>query len=192
MEPLETFNEILMKNNKKKILAISGSTRRNSSNEFILNFIAERYGDTMDLELYAGIDLLPHFNPDLDQADVPPVVEEFRDKISAADGVLFCTPEYVFSLPGSLKNAIEWTVSTTVFTDKPTAYIIASASGEAAFASLDLILTTLQARIGQNSRLLIQGVKGKVGKSGLITDQGTLNELDRVAKSLLDTMLRHS
>lgn len=176
-----------MKITKKKILAISGSTRHHSSNERILKFIGQRYDDVLDMELYAGIDLLPHFNPDLDQGDGPPAVEEFRKKISAADGVLFCTPEYVFSLPGSLKNAIEWTVSTTVFTDKPTAYIIASTSGEAAFASLDLILTTLQAKISDNSKLLIQGVKGKVGKSGLIEDQGTLDGLDRVVKSLLDT-----
>lgn len=172
---------------KKKILAISGSTRHDSSNERILTFIGQQYANVLDMELYAGIGLLPHFNPDLDQGDVPRVVVEFRNKISAADGVLFCTPEYVFSLPGSLKNAIEWTVSTTVFTDKPTAFIIASASGEAAFTSLTLILTTLQAKISDDSRLLIQGVKGKVGKSGPITDQGTLDSLNRVVKSLLDT-----
>lgn len=174
---------------RKRILAISGSTRQNSSNELILRFIGQQYADALDLELYAGIDLLPHFNPDLDQGDVPPVVEEFRNKISAADGVLFCTPEYVFSLPGSLKNAIEWTVSTMVFTDKPTAFIVASASGEAAFASLHHILTTLQAEISKDSSLLIQGVKGKVGKSGSIVDQGTLDGLDRVVKSLLDKIV---
>lgn len=50
---------------KKKILAISGSTRRNSSNELILKFIGQRYAEALDMELYEGIDTLPHFNPDL-------------------------------------------------------------------------------------------------------------------------------
>jgi NAD(P)H-dependent FMN reductase len=53
----------------------------------------------------------------------------FRKKIEDADGVLICTPEYVYSLPGSLKNAVEWMVSTTLFTDKPAALITAASSG---------------------------------------------------------------
>ena len=173
---------------KKKILAISGSTRRNSSNELILKFIGQRYAEALDMELYEGIDTLPHFNPDLDRESPPSAVVEFREKIRVADGIILCTPEYVFSLPGSLKNALEWTVSTTVFTDKPTAFIVASASGEAAFDSLNLILTTIQAKIGENARMLIQGVRGKVGKTGEIDDQGTLADLDSLVKSLLHTI----
>lgn len=177
-----------MEMTKKKILAISGSTRRNSSNELILKFIGEHYAEVLDIELFEGIATLPHFNPDLDQENPPSAVVEFREKIRAVDGIILCTPEYVFSLPGSLKNAIEWTVSTAVFTDKPTAFIVASASGEAAFDSMNLILTTIQAEIGENARMLVQGVSGKVGKIGEIADHGTLAALDSLVKSLLHTI----
>ena len=67
----------------------------------------------------------------------------FRKSIEEADAVLICTPEYVFSLPGILKNALEWTVSTTVFSDKPTALLTASSSGEKAHESLLLVMKTL-------------------------------------------------
>ncbi|MPR37027.1 NADPH-dependent FMN reductase [Salmonirosea aquatica] len=174
--------------NKKRILAISGSTRRNSSNELILKFIGQHYADVLEVELYEGIDLLPHFNPDLVKENPPAVVIEFREKIQAADGILICTPEYVFSLPGSMKNALEWTVSTTVFSDKPTAFIVASASGAEAFQSLNLILTTIQAKIALDSRLLIQGVKGKVGPLGQINDSATRQGIDTLVNSLLNSI----
>ena len=119
-----------MAKGKRKILAISGSTRKESSNEMILNLISELYKETLEVDVFDGIDKLPHFNPDLDTENPPLLVKDFRDKIQSADGVIICTPEYVFSLPGSLKNAIEWNVSTTVFSHKPLAIIVAAASGE--------------------------------------------------------------
>jgi chromate reductase, NAD(P)H dehydrogenase (quinone) len=177
-----------METHRKRILAISGSTRRNSSNELILKFITEQYADRMEVELYEGIDTLPHFNPDLDKNSPPRAVEGFRKKIQVADGVLICTPEYVFSLPGSLKNAIEWTVSTTVFSDRPTAFIVASTSGESAFESLTLIMDTIQAKVAENARLLIQGVKGKVSTTGQITDAPTLDGITTLVESFLDAI----
>ena len=122
---------------KKKILAISGSIRKNSTNEFILKAIADLYRNELEVRVYNQIDQLPYFNPDLvkNEQSVPKTVKEFYQLIEEADGVLICTPEYVFSLPGALKNALEWTVSTTVFSYKPFAFIVASASGEKAFDS---------------------------------------------------------
>lgn len=173
---------------KKKVLAISGSTKKNSTNESILKTIADLYKDELEVELFAGIDALPHFNPDLDRNDPPAVVKSFRDSIAQADGVLICTPEYVFSLPGSLKNAIEWCVSTTVFSNKPVAMIVAAASGQMAFESLSLILTTIEARLTNNSKLLIQGAKGKIGKEGEIKDHTTLQGIRKMMASLVECM----
>lgn len=149
--------------NKTKILAISGSTRKNSSNGAILNFIAEQYKEVLDVEIFDKIDKLPHFNPDLDNENPPNEIVDFRNLIQSADGVLVCTPEYVFSLPGSLKNTIDWNVSTTIFSNKPVAIIVAAASGEKALESLGLIMTTIESKI--SSKLLIQGAKGKIGAS---------------------------
>ena len=116
--------------NKKKILAIIGSTRVNSSNLNLVKYLEVLSKDIFEITYFEGLITLPHFNPDLDHENPPQEVVAFRQQIADAHGVIICTPEYVFSLPGSLKNAIEWCVSTTVFSQKPVGLITASASGE--------------------------------------------------------------
>ncbi len=177
-----------MSTNKRNILAISGSTRIHSSNEAILNSIAASYKEVLDVQVYTGIVELPHFNPDIDNEQVPLAVKFFRDLIEKADGVLICTPEYVFSLPGALKNAIEWTVSTTVFSDKPTGVIVASGLGEKAFESLLLIMKTVGAKIGEHSSLLIKGARSKVDDKGQLADQQTRKQLDSLMSSFIETL----
>ncbi len=169
----------------KKVFAISGSTRKNSGNLTVIHTLKNLFSAQMDFSLYEAIDQLPHFNPDLDRDDPPAVVKEFRQMIEDADAVIICTPEYVFSLPGSLKNAIEWTVSTTIFQHKPVALIVAAASGQKAMESLHLILTTLEASIGDDSRLIIQGIRGKIDREGNIVHQETIERIRRLGDSIL-------
>lgn len=148
---------------KREILAICGSTRKGSSNKKILCAIKKLYESQLDIDIYTDIHLLPHFNPDIDEKNLSNVVKEFLDKIENAAGVLICTPEYVFSLPGTLKNALEWTVSTTVFSYKTVAFIVVAASGEKAFEELDLILSTLvQKTIPPHHKLLVKGGQQKL------------------------------
>lgn len=173
---------------KKNIFAILGSIGKNSTNKKIIKHIAEAYRDRLEVEFFDGIENLPHFNPELSQENTPDTVIGFRNKINDADGVLFCTPEYVFSLPGSLKNAIEWTVSTTVFSNKPAAFIVASASGEKAFESLNLILTTIEARIAKQSKLLIKGAKGKLDENGIIQDEATCEQINSLVESFIQSI----
>ncbi|MGE6356297.1 NADPH-dependent FMN reductase [Flavobacterium sp. NPDC079362] len=156
-----------------KIFAITGSTRRNSSNYKILKYISENIKTEFKIEIFEDLAGFPHFNPDLDNDDAPKEVKEFRDKISEADGVLICTPEYVFSIPGSLKNALEWCVSTIIFSDKKTGLITASASGEMGHEQLTLIMKTLEAKFEDETRLLIQGIRGKINEEGEIVIEET-------------------
>jgi chromate reductase len=172
---------------KKKILAFSGSTRTKSVNEYILKHIAEAYSPSLDLH-YFDLTTLPFFNPDIEGDARPASVLAFCRQIEQADGVLMCTPEYVFSLPGVLKNALEWTVATTVFSDKPTALITASGLGEKAHESLSLIMRTLQANIGLHATLLISGARSKVNKQGVLSDQHTREEIARLMASFIATM----
>lgn len=169
---------------RKKIFAISGSTKSGSSNASVLEFIAKEYENLFDVEIDKGVDKLPHFNPDLDNENVQEEVRIFRNNIAEADAVIICTPEYVFSLPGCLKNAIEWTVSTTVFSNKPVAIIVAAASGEMAFESLDLIMNTIEAKVAEGSKLLIKGVKGKIDRNGEIVDQDVVKKIESLIRSL--------
>ncbi len=158
---------------KIKILAITGSTRKNSSNYKILKYISEHLKAEFEVEIFEDLAEIPHFNPDSDTENPPKQVEVFRNKISEADGVIVCTPEYVFSLPGSLKNALEWCVSTTIFSNKKTGLITASASGEMAHEQLILIMKTLEAKLEENTQLLIQGVRGKINEEGKIINDET-------------------
>lgn len=162
---------------KKKLFAICGSTRAQSANLNILRYVAGILSNEYEFEIYDGLSDLPHFNPDLDKDRAPEIVEALRNKIKNAAGVLICTPEYVFSLPGALKNAIEWCVSTTIFSEKPVALITASASGAKAHESLQLIMKTIYADLRDETQLLIQGAKGKFDNDGKIKDDITAEQL---------------
>lgn len=165
-----------MESVKKKIFAISGSTRSQSANAQLLRLIADLSKDQYECTLFEGLATLPHFNPDLDSA-IPAEVLAFRAQMEDADGVLICTPEYVFSLPGSLKNALEWMVSTTILSGKPTGLITASASGKKGHVELALVMKTIGAKFNHKTRLLISGIKGKLDRNGQLTDEKTRIEL---------------
>ena len=175
-------------NQRKSILAIVGSTRSHSTNEAILRSIAIAYKKVLDVQVYTAIADLPHFNPDNDKEGAPAAVKTFREQIEKADGVIICTPEYVFSLPGVLKNAIEWTVSTTVFSEKPTAVIVASGLGEKAYESLLLILKTVGANIEEHSSVLISGARSKIDSHGQLVDPVTASAVHRVVDSLIESL----
>jgi chromate reductase, NAD(P)H dehydrogenase (quinone) len=84
---------------KLNILAISGSTRRSSSNLYLIKAIEALTRQTLSIKLFDKLANLPHFNPDLDNESVPKEVTHFRKQIAAADGVLICTPEYAMVYP---------------------------------------------------------------------------------------------
>jgi NAD(P)H-dependent FMN reductase len=162
---------------KIKIFAITGSTRKNSSNFKILKFISDNIKSQFELEIFEDLEEIPHFNTDLDNDFPPEKVISFRNKIVQADGILICTPEYIFSLPGSLKNALEWCVSTTIFSSKKVGLITASASGKMGHEQLLLIMKTIEAKFENNTQLLIGGIRGKMDEEGNIINKDTLNEL---------------
>lgn len=172
---------------RKKIIAICGSTRKNSTNEMILRGIASTYSHIFDVTIFNTIDTLPHFNPDLENTK-PQIVVDFLKKLEESDGVLFCTPEYVFSLPGSLKNAIEWTIPTTVLLNKPVAIIVASGLGEKAFESLILIMNTVGAKIGSSATLLIQGLRNKIDGQGHPIGDELKSKMDQLIESFRQSM----
>ena len=90
----------------------------------------------VDYLFYEGLGGIPPFAATPDDNDSPKTVVELRTMIKEADGVLICTPEYAFGVPGVLKNALDWTVSSGDLTNKPVALITASTGGDKAHASL--------------------------------------------------------
>src|SRR5882724_2214021 len=110
-----------------RILGIAGSLRATSSSNVIMKVAAEMMPENVEFTIYDGLGTLPHFN---DPGISPPEVEEFRRLLKNADGVFICTPEYAFGVPGSLKNALDWTVGTSDFDGKPVALVTASSVGD--------------------------------------------------------------
>lgn len=159
------------------VLAIIGSASENSSNQKLVEFLASLAGNELTFKMYTGLKSLPHFDPELSVSNPPQEVLNLRKEIESADGVLICTPEYVFSIPSGLKNAIEWCVSTTVFTDKPCGLITASAQGEKGHEELQLLMKILMAKFTGKTTLLVPGIKGKLNESGDVTDFETREKL---------------
>ena len=166
------------------ILAISGSTRLQSTNHTLINIIATMYAGKAEITHFDGLSRLPHFNPDDDNDTPPPAVTAFRDRLRAAEGILICTPEYAMGVPGSLKNALDWVVSSMEMSKKPVALITASSMGELAHQSLTGTLRVIEADMPDASRLLIPFVKAKV-RDGAIVDIPTLEGVKSVMESLL-------
>ena len=90
-----------------RLLAVSGSLRGDSHNTRLLRAAAQQLPPGVELELYEGLKQVPPFNED-DEAMPAPEVQAWRAEIEAADAVLFATPEYNSSIPGQLKNAVDW------------------------------------------------------------------------------------
>src|SRR5687767_2497678 len=91
-----------------QILAISGSLRRDSHNTRLLRAAALALPPGVELELYDGLAALPPYSEDTDVGLAPVAVGDLRARIAAADALLIATPEYNASIPGVLKNAIDW------------------------------------------------------------------------------------
>lgn len=171
----------------KNIVGISGSTRKGSTNHQLLQAIGALLHNRAALLVYEGIERLPHFNPDDDREEAPAAVAAFRNLLDAADGIIICTPEYAHGVPGTLKNAIDWTVSSCQFSHKPTLLITASTEGQFGHRALLDTLRVIEAKNIDALQLVIPFIKTKV-KEGKITDEPTLREINGVLQQFMDTV----
>ena len=112
------------------IFTIPGSLRSGSSNHNILKFLGTLVPDGINYTIYDSLATIPPFDPGLDNDTTPQPVAELHRLITNADAIIICTPEYAFGVPGQLKNALDWLVSSGTLVDKPVALITASSSGE--------------------------------------------------------------
>lgn len=138
-----------------KVLAISGSLRSDSHNTALLRAAAEEAPAGVELELWDGLKQIPPYDGDDDVVPGPAAVEALRDAVRAADAVLIATPEYNSSVPGALKNALDWAsrpLATNAFRNKPVAVIGASTGAFGAVwaqAELRKVLAAMGARVAE-------------------------------------------
>jgi NAD(P)H-dependent FMN reductase len=129
-----------------KILLICGSLQARSSNLSLLEGLVVRAPVGVEVVLFDGLRHLPLFDPDLEAASGPlPVVERWRQAIGSSDGVLIASPEYGHSLPGALKNAIDWVIGTGELERKAVAITAAVPGPERGRRGLKALQDTLGA-----------------------------------------------
>jgi chromate reductase len=173
-----------------RILAVSGSLRSHSNSTALLRALREEAPAGVEIEIWRGLKEIPPYDADDDVAPGPAPVEAFRELVREADAVFFATPEYNSSVPGALKNALDWAsrpMATNAFRNKPVAVIGSSAGafgGVWAAAELRKVLAAMGARVTE-AELAVGHAHEKVGDDGSLAD----NEVREGLRDALGTLV---
>ena len=170
------------------LVLINGSLRSGSTHGAVLKTALAVAPPGTELTLCPSLGELPHFNPDDDKDPLPPSAASLRALLGQADGVLFCTPEYAGSLPGSFKNLLDWTVGEGLH-QKPVGYVNAAALGGAkgAHQMLRVVLGYVNADVVERACVDVPVRRDRVGPDGTFQDAAIL----RGIRSALDAMVEH-
>lgn len=174
-----------------RILGLSGSLRGDSHNTRLLRGAGGLLPAGVELEMFDQLAAIPPYSED-DEHERPPAVARLRAAIAAADAVLVATPEYNASIPGQLKNALDWIsrpVATTPLRGKPAAVIGASTGLFGAVwaqAELRKVLSTIGARVVDRELPIAQADEA-LGADGLPLDTDALQQLSATLDELLES-----
>lgn len=166
---------------KIKVLGFAGSLRKGSYNKLLLKTLKGLCPDNCEIEIF-DLEGIPPFNQDL-ESNPPDKVKEFKNKIKGADAVLIATPEYNYSIPGVLKNVIDWAsrpYGDNVFSGKPGAIIgcsIGMLGTARAQYHLRQVCVFLNILLLNQPEVMVPFVDKKVDASGNITDEQTISKL---------------
>jgi chromate reductase len=169
-----------------KILGVSGSLRADSHNTALLRCAARHLPDGVELEVWDGLRDIPPYDEDIDVDPAPPAVAAFRAALAGADAVLFSTPEYNSSIPGQLKNALDWAsrpFATNVLRNRPVAVVGASTGAFGAVwaqAELRKVLRAAGARV-VDGEVILGHAHRKLDERGVLLD-------DEVREQLVDVL----
>jgi chromate reductase, NAD(P)H dehydrogenase (quinone) len=173
-----------------KILGISGSLRRGSYNTSLLGAAAGLLPDDVEFELWGRLKEVPPYDEDDDTEEAPAAVAAFREAIAGADAVLIATPEYNSSVPGHLKNAIDWAsrpLATNPLRNKPVAVVGASTGAFGAVwaqAELRKVLAATGARVVEGE-VAVGHAPTRFDEDGRLVDENLLEQLEEVVTGLV-------
>lgn len=182
-----------MNPDKIKVLGIAGSLRKYSVNKSLLKAAVELKPDSMEIEIFDLSDI-PLYNEDIQAVGDPEPVKMFKKKIAEADALLIVTPEYNYSIPGVLKNAIDWAsrpVADSPLDGKPMAMIGAGGRMGTVRAQTHLRQVAVYTNMQTLNRpeVLVANSSEKFDKEGKLTDertrQQTIKLLDAFAKWII-------
>ena len=173
-----------------RVLGISGSLRDDSLNTMLLRAAGGLFPDEVEFELWDGLKAVPPYDEDDDRDPVPAGATRLRDALAGADAILFATPEYNSSVPGQLKNALDWAsrpFATNVLRNKPVAVVGASRGMFGAVwaqAELRKVLAAIGARVLE-VELPVGHAHTRFDEDGRLTDDTIREQLDEVVRSLV-------
>jgi chromate reductase, NAD(P)H dehydrogenase (quinone) len=173
------------------VLGIPGSLRSGSHNRQLLLAAAELLPADVEFELWDGLRAVPPYDEDHDREEAPAAVQALRAAIAGADAVLFATPEYNHSVPGQLKNALDWAsrpFATNVLRGTPVAVVGASTGAFGAVwaqAELRKILAAAGARVVEGE-VAVAHAHDRFSASGRLEDDELRDSLRRVLRALVD------
>lgn len=173
-----------------KVLAISGSLRSGSYNSMLLRAAGELLPNDVEFEIWDGLKAVPPYDEDDDTELAPAAVTRLRDAFAGADALLFATPEYNQSIPGQLKNAVDWAsrpIATNALRNKPVAVIGASTGAFGAVwsqAELRKVLAATGARVA-DVEVAVGHAHERFDGEGRLTDDELHGQLREVVEQLL-------
>jgi chromate reductase len=173
-----------------KILGISGSLRRESHNTALVRAAGELLPGDAELELWDGLKAVPPYDEDDDVAEAPAAVADLRDAIAGADAILIATPEYNHSVPGQLKNALDWAsrpLATNPLRNKPVAVVGASRGAfGAVWAQVELrkVLAAAGARV-VDGEVAVGHAHERFDAAGRLDDEALREQLAAVVEALV-------
>ena len=173
-----------------RVLGISGSLRRDSYNTKLLRTAGELLPSGVELEVWDELKAVPPFDEDEELGPAPAAVESLRRAVARADAIVFATPEYNASIPGQLKNAVDWLsrpVATTPLRGKPTLVVGASTGAFGAVwsqAELRKVLATAGARVVE-AEVAVGHAPTKFDELGALVDE----ELEDQLREAIDVLL---
>jgi chromate reductase len=176
-----------------RVLGISGSVRRDSHNTQLLRTAADAFGPGVELEVWEELKAIPPYDEDDDGPTRPPAVEDLLESIRQADAVLFATPEYNHSIPGQLKNALDWVsrpLASTPMRDMPVAVVGASTGLFGAVwaqAELRKVLQAMGARVVDRELPLMQAAQ-RFDEQGNLHEEEWREQLAQHVRALVDAV----
>jgi chromate reductase len=174
-----------------RVLGLSGSLRGDSLNTRLLRGTATLLPGGVELDLFDGLGTIPPYSEDAERDGTPPTVVALKDAIARADAVLVATPEYNGSIPGQLKNALDWVsrpIATTPLRGKPAAVVGASTGLFGAVwaqAEARKVLATIGARV-VDRELPVAQADESLGDDGLPLDRDAVEALAATLDELLE------
>ena len=176
-------------NKSVKVLGFAGSLRKNSYNKALLRAAVELMPKDAKLEIF-DLEGIPPFNQDSEHR-MPEKVKDFKAKIKSADAILIATPEYNYSIPGVLKNAIDWASRPprdNSFESKSVAIMSASAGmlgGARAQYHLRQVLVSLNMHAVNRPEVIVAFVEEKIDEKGNLTDEKTRKIIRQLLENLV-------